>query len=74
MKTPKTRDRLNHPVASAKWQAIQQAERITYANSDRPQSWRERETYKCPELKHRSMHNRAPSIVMGRRVESHPAA
>lgn len=60
-------DRLNHPVDRETWTNVKAAERITYAQPQR-MSWRDGGTYGGVELQHRSMHNRLPSIVMGKRV------
>ena len=63
---------LAHPVPPSKWASIREAERVSYGGAvATPQrmSWKGADTYKCPELQHRSRGQSVHSIVLGKRVE-----
>ncbi|GKS93201.1 hypothetical protein [Acidovorax sp. SUPP2825] len=60
---------LGHPVEPSRWAQIKQAERVGYgAALPIRTNWQDAETYTCPEMRHRSMHDRHPSLIAGKRV------
>lgn len=60
---------LAQPVEPSRWAQIKQAERVGYGTAQPIRTnWKEAEPYKCPEMRHRSMNDKHPSVIAGKRV------